>query len=141
MNLTDYGSQLGREFELGCCLFATAALAAPPRLREGWNLISADPDLDYAVTPVGFGLPIQSATYLKDGSIHMFQPEHHATHSQDLPKGYQDAGLWHRFRPEGISPLDGPTSTAVILSGMEAQNSDDETEWRQAKAKLTIHRD
>jgi pseudaminic acid cytidylyltransferase len=135
-----------REFEYGCCLFATAALVTPERLREGWDIISSQPNLNYVLTLIPFGFPIQRAVYMLNGRVHMFHPEHYTTRSQDLPKSYKDAGQWHWFRSGCIGqmlPVLGPTSGAVILSEAEAQDIDDEEDWRLAElkhqAKLVFH--
>ena len=139
--LERYRVELGMQFEFGCCLYATAALVTPERLREGLNVLTANQDLAYVLTLVQFDAPVQRAVYVNEGRIHMFQPEHYNTRSQDLIKGYKDAGQWHWFRSDRIrqqEPVLGPTAGAVILSEMEAQDIDDEDEWRLAELKFRV---
>ncbi len=139
--LATYRRQEGREFALGCLLYATAALTTPGRLREGMARLEADASLSYVLSLVPFGAPVQRAVYLKNGRVHMFHPEHYRSRSQDLEPGYRDAGQWHWFRPERIGNLEpvlGPTAGAVILEEMEAQDIDDEADWRLAELKFRL---
>ena len=125
-----------RAFEYGCCLFATAALVTPERLRQGWDIISSQPDLNYVLALIPFGFPIQRAVYMQDGRVHMFHPEHYRTRCQDLPQSFKDAGQWYWFRSDRIGlmqPVLGPASGA--LSEMEAQDIDNEEDWRLAELK------
>lgn len=136
-----YRIEQQREFELGCLIFATAALTTVERLREGLSRIEADESLTYVLSLIPFGAPVQRAVYLSDGRIHMFHPEHYGTRSQDLPKSYKDAGQWHWFRPDRIhqmQPVLGPTAGAVVLTEIEAQDIDDEEDWRIAEFKFRM---
>lgn len=139
--LNRYRIQLEREFDLGCVLYATAALTTAERLREGLSRILADDSLAYVLALIAFDSPIQRAVYLEDGRVQMFHPEHYNSRSQDLVKGYKDAGQWHWFRPDRIQamkPVLGPTAGAVVLSEMEAQDIDDEEDWLLAELKYQL---
>jgi pseudaminic acid cytidylyltransferase len=139
--LQRYRTEGQREFDLGCLIYATAALTTAERLREGLERILADESLTYVLSLIPFGAPVQRAVYMQDGRVHMFQPEHYNSRSQDLIKGYKDAGQWHWFRTGRIhemKPVLGPTAGAVILTEMEAQDIDDEEEWRLAEFKYRM---
>ena len=134
----------GREFDLFCCIYPTAVLTRPETLREGREKLLADPAAACVVPVVRFGYPIQRALYEQDGRIHMFQPEHCHTRSQDLVKSYHDAGQWYWIR---TSALNDPqfkilwTSSAPLVVGeMDVQDIDNEEDWQMAELKYRLSR-
>ena len=63
-------------------------------------------------------------------------PEYSHTRSQDLPAVYHDAGQWYWLRPELISnSLYSDNSKVIILSEMEVQDIDNESDWKMAEVK------
>jgi N-acylneuraminate cytidylyltransferase len=131
----------GREFELTCGCYATAALTTPEHLREGLDKLRADANLSYVVPVVPFGYPIQRALRILSGHIEMVQPEHYGTRSQELEKAYHDAGQWYWMRSNAMFdaiPVLSPSANAVVLSDMDAQDIDTEEDWRLAELKFQI---
>lgn len=133
----------GRDFEFCCCIYPTAVLTRPENLREARETLRADPDLAYVVPVMPFSYPIQRAVAVESGRMRMFHPEHYSSRSQDLPKAYHDAGQWYWFRTalmrSGL-PILGPRSGAVLISEMDAQDIDNEDDWRIAELKFLKHR-
>jgi pseudaminic acid cytidylyltransferase len=131
----------GRHFETCCCLYATAVLTRSDQLREGKRLLESQPDLMAALPVLPFGYPIQRSVSIEGQRIRMFQPEHYASRSQDLEKAYHDAGQWYWLRPELLSPskpLLGPESAPVVVSEMDAQDIDNESDWQLAEMKFQL---
>ena len=129
---------LGKEIQMGCCIYPVAALATPAAIRSGFERLISEPELSYVFPVVNFGHPIQRAMYLKDGRVGMFQPEAYLARSQDLPAAYHDAGQWYWFRSEPWLkriPVFGPQAAAIVISELEAQDIDNETDWRLAEMK------
>jgi N-acylneuraminate cytidylyltransferase len=138
--LTEYRRR-GREFEFACGCYATSALTTPQHLREGFDKLRADPALSYVVPVVTFGYPIQRALRLEGDRIHMFQPEHYHTRSQELQKAYHDTGQWYWMRSNAMFdkiPVFSPSAAAVIVSDLEAQDIDTEEDWLLAELKYRI---
>jgi len=134
--------RIGREFDLLCCIYPTAVLTRPDSLRSGKARLIADPEAACVLPMVRYGYPIQRALYEKDGRIHMFQPEHCHTRSQDLEKSYHDAGQWYWIRTPAIAAPDfkilWTTSAPVIVDEMEVQDIDNESDWRMAELKYRL---
>ncbi len=129
----------GRTHDCACGIYPTAALVTPERLRLGRDTLLADPSLT-AVLPVQrFSFPIQRAVTLRGGRLAMFQPEHFDTRSQDLEPTYHDAGQWYWLRTEPFlrtRELMGPNCAAIILPETEAQDIDNDTDWKLAEMKF-----
>ena len=66
-------------------------------------------------------------------------PEFSQTRSQDLPPAYHDAGQWYWFRPDLLTDsLYAPSSAAIFISEMEAQDIDNESDWKLAEIKYSL---
>jgi N-acylneuraminate cytidylyltransferase len=139
--LNQYQAEQHRVFDHGCCIFPTSPLLPVERLHEGLERLNADVDLDYVVGVLPFPAPVQRAMFQEGGRLHMFQPEHYATRSQDLTPSFRDAGQGYWFRSKAIfdqRPVLGPGAAPLVLSEMEAQDIDNEDDWRIAEVKYSI---
>ncbi|MEQ1748222.1 MAG: pseudaminic acid cytidylyltransferase [Prosthecobacter sp.] len=134
--------KIGQEFDLLSCIYPTAVLTRPESLRDGKARLIDDPGVLCVLPMVRYSYPIQRAVYEKDGRIHMFQPEHCLTRSQDLVKSYHDAGQWYWIRTPAISAPDfkiiWTSSAPVIVDEMEVQDIDDESDWSMAELKYRL---
>lgn len=141
--LERYRAENQQEFQLGCLLYATAPLVTPELLNQGLVAIEDDQGLDYVLSVVPFGSPVQRAVYIENNRLHMFHPEHYNTLSQDLKLSYKDAGQFFWFRTNQINekvPVLGPSAGGVILSELEAQDIDNEGDWQMAELKYNLRR-
>jgi pseudaminic acid cytidylyltransferase len=134
--------KIGKEFDLLSCIYPTAVLTRPESLRQGKEKLIADPDALCVLPMVRYSYPIQRALFEKEGRIHMFQPEHCHTRSQDLEKSYHDAGQWYWIRTPAIAVPDfkiiWTSSAPIIVDGMEVQDIDDEADWSMAELKYRL---
>lgn len=131
----------GRNFELCCCLYATAVLTQARDLREGRDVLVKNRDLVYVVPVVNFSYPIQRAVVIEDGRLRMLHSEHYSSRSQDLPKTYHDAGQWYWFRTNQIKekvPILGASSGAVPIPELNVHDIDTEEDWRLAELKFRL---
>jgi N-acylneuraminate cytidylyltransferase len=138
--LAAYAKQ-GKSFESVCCIYPTAPLITQKALKEGFEkLISGGFASVYPVAP--FAYPIWRSLKIEEGKTKMNWPEFANARSQDLPKAYHDAGQWYWFVPAKIGEsLYSENSGAVVLSEMEVQDIDSETDWQMAELKYErIHR-
>jgi pseudaminic acid cytidylyltransferase len=141
--LAEYAER-GRPFEAACCIYPTAPLATAERLREGMRLLAADAALESVVPVLRFGYPIQRALKIENGLLSMILPEHINSRSQDLMPAYHDAGQWYWFRTAAFlrsGKLFGAVCAPVVLDEMEAQDIDNEEDWKLAEMKFRLRQE
>jgi N-acylneuraminate cytidylyltransferase len=119
-----------------CCIYATAPLISSKKLLEGLTIFNTS-KLDYVFSATEFLFPIQRAFKLSiSGHVEMFQPEHFNTRSQDLEKGYHDAGQFYWGESLTFlkgSPFFGRNSKPIILSNTQVQDIDTLDDWERAE--------
>ncbi|MGD0283922.1 MAG: pseudaminic acid cytidylyltransferase, partial [Dissulfurispiraceae bacterium] len=137
-------SRCGREFEAACCIYPTAALVTAERLREGMRILAADATLESVMPVLRFGYPIQRALKIENSRLLMISPEYMNSRSQDLMPVYHDAGQWYWFRIAAFlrtEELIGESCAPVILDEMDAQDIDNEDDWRLAEMKYCLRKE
>jgi N-acylneuraminate cytidylyltransferase len=141
--LAEY-SRRGREFEAACCIYPTAALVTAERLREGMRILAADVTLESVMPVLRFGYPIQRALKIENSRLSMISPEYMNSRSQDLMPVYHDAGQWYWFRTAPFlraGKISGEFCAPVILDEMDAQDIDNEDDWRLAEMKYCLRKE
>lgn len=126
----------GKTFDFVCCIYATAPLVSSEKLKEGYALLT-NKKLDTVFPVVAFGSSIWRGLKLKpDGTGEMLWKENANVRSQDLEPVYHDAGQWYwiNHQKELHSILDSNMGN-VILSEMDVQDIDNETDWQMAELK------
>lgn len=130
----------GLDFDVVCCLYSTAPFVTPVRLKEAYSLLNDDVDASFTV--VEYSFPVQRSHRIdKNGYIKMVHPEHYSTRSQDLEKTYHDAGQFYfvkttTFKSERI--LWCKRTKPLVLSELEVQDLDTETDWKLAELKYEL---
>lgn len=139
--ISGYRAQ-GTEFGTLCCIYPTAVLTRAESLREGKEKLLARPAPRCVLPVVPYGHPVQRALYEESGRIHMLQPEHCRTRSQDLVKCYHDAGQWYWMWSDALDDpafqILGPGSAPVICGEMDVQDVDNEIDWELAELKYRL---
>lgn len=123
--------------EYTCCLYATAPFVLPEKLREGFELLAARPDKDFAFTVSDYAAPVQRALRVNaDGGVESLYPEYQQTRSQDLERAYHDAGQFYWGRAaawaEGKA-LHGSHSLPLVLPRYLVQDIDSPEDWHRAE--------
>lgn len=135
-----YESQ-GLSLELLCCIYATAPFISADDLSQGLQLMSTD-DIDYAFSATSFAFPIQRAIGLNEHDrVHMFQPEHANTRSQDLPEAFHDAGQFYWGKVAAFKagkPLFSPSAKAILIPRKRVQDVDTLEDWEFAEALYAV---
>ena len=129
---------VGREFDLGCCLYPTAVFAPPALLQRGRDLLLADAATDSVIPVVRYGYPIQRSLRMEDGRLALRWPEHLHARSQDLEPAYHDAGQFYWFRISSLlreGRLLTDTTRGLELPDSEVQDVDNEVDWQLAEIK------
>lgn len=131
----------GMEFEVLCCLYATAPFVTAEKLREASNILEVG-SFDSAFTCVPFSYPVQRALQINDnGRISMKWPEYKSSRSQDLPTFYHDAGQFYFANVQSFKDTNGlwgDNTAPIILSELEVQDLDTLTDWAIAEMKYKI---
>ena len=124
-----------RTFEEVCCIYPTAPLMKSSHLKAGLDLLENEIASVFPVVPFSFPI-LRSLKVDEDNFVSMNWPEYSQVRSQDLRAAYHDAGQWYWLRPELINDsLYSDNSKVIILSEMEVQDIDNESDWQMAEVK------
>lgn len=140
--ITKYLEQ-GRLFKNICCILPTAPFITPTIINKGYvELIDNNFDCVFPVLP--FSFPIQRSLKFTDNKVEMVWEEYLSTRSQDIEPRYHDSGQFYWINTEVFSKkkkLFTSNSGGIIISELQAQDIDTETDWKLAelKYKLLLH--
>jgi len=124
------------KFDYCCCVLPTAPLIQKENLRRAY-LKMVDRGF-YSVRPVvQFSYPIQRALKISgDETLFWFYPEYSKTRSQDLLPAFHDAGQFYWMHTNiGLSQ---ERRGAIVISETEAQDIDNEEDWKLAEIKYQL---
>lgn len=130
-----------KNFEFTCCLYACAPFVTVGKLADSFKILQKH-DFDSVLPVMPFSFPIQRA--LKkgiDNKIDFFYPEFGLTRSQDLEQSYHDAGQFYWMNTETCLQKKGiltDNTGSIIVSELEGQDIDNETDWELAKLKYEL---
>ncbi|MCX7955045.1 MAG: pseudaminic acid cytidylyltransferase [Bacteroidales bacterium] len=133
-------SNLNMHFDNICCIFATAPLMKANKIIEAYNLLLNN-NYDSVFPVVPFSYPIQRALRIRDGKAQMFYPEYIFTRSQDLEIAYHDAGQFYWMKTNEFlkqKRFFSNNAGVIILSQLEAQDIDNEDDWKIAELKYKM---
>lgn len=132
--------KVGQIFDSVCCIYATAPFVSDMHLKKSFESFEAH-HFDAVFPVMAFGFPVQRALRVNNQTSEFVYPEHINTRSQDLEKSYHDAGQFYWMRYElalkGKSLMTGNTG-AYIISELEGQDIDNETDWKLAELKYEL---
>jgi len=138
--LDEYG-KLGTYFEYACCLYPTSPLLTLETLNKA-NTKLKEEKLDCVFPVVPFSYPVQRSLIInKKELIEMREPQYLASRSQDLEPIYHDAGQFYFFETKPFlqkKKLWTDNTGAVIISELEAQDIDNESDWALAEMKYGL---
>lgn len=126
-------------FEEVCCIYATAPLVQVDHIKKGLALLQ-ESEVASVFPVVPYSFPIQRSFSIDDNQYaKLTWPEHVNTRSQDLPPAYHDAGQWYWIKPSKLTDkIFTDHSKVVILSEMDVQDIDNDTDWKMAEMKWTL---
>ncbi|WP_378186041.1 pseudaminic acid cytidylyltransferase [Aquimarina sp. W85] len=135
----------GKTYEKICCILPTAPFINSNKIKKGFQeLVSKKLDVVFPV--IEFSYPIQRSLEFEEGKIKMVMREHLNSRSQDLPQRFHDTGQYYWIDVEAFlatGTLFTSNSGAIVISPLEAQDIDTETDWKLAELKyqLMLERD
>lgn len=137
----DWYRHNGQEFDVICCIYATAPFVTPEKLIEASNMLK-DGDFDSAFTCTAFSYPFLRGLVIDDkGRIAMKWPEYKNSRSQDLPQFYHDAGQFYFATAEAFRKANGfwgENTAPIVVSELEVQDLDTLTDWALAEMKYKL---
>ncbi len=131
----------GERFGLACCIYPTAPFVTGEKLRCAVNSL-LESDADTLIPVTAFSYPPQRAMLIRDGHLVFEHPEYLDSRSQDLEPHYHDAGQFYVFRTEAFQRnrrLMTGNILPFILSDMEVQDIDTQTDWEIAEIKFRMN--
>jgi pseudaminic acid cytidylyltransferase len=98
-------------------------------------------NFDAVFTAVAYSYPIQRSLKIENDRISMLYPEYLTARSQDLQTIYHDAGQFYMATVEAFKEAKsfwGKNTGGLILSELEVQDLDTETDWKLAEMKYKL---
>lgn len=135
--LREYQRQ-GKEFDVLCCLYATAPFVTVENIRKAYEKLGES--YDSAFTVVRYSYPIQRALRITDGCIGLRESQYADVRSQDLEPMYHDAGQFYFSKVKDIDTFELWTkhTYGLELSELIVQDLDTETDWILAEIKYGL---
>lgn len=131
----------GINYDYVCCLYATAPFSTPEQLIKAKKILE-ESSVDSVFPVMAFGFPIQrSFKIYKSGKLKMNWPENMNIRSQDLESVYHDAGQFYFLNVKEFLKnkiIFSKNAMPIIVSENEAQDIDDEQDWKIAELKYTV---
>ena len=137
--LQNYSSQ-NISFTTICCILPTAPFINEVKITESYKEL-IDNNLDSVFPVLEFSFPIQRSLKIMEGRVKMVWTEYMNSRSQDLEPRYHDSGQFYWLKTSSFLKnrrLFTSKSGAIILSELEAQDIDTETDWKLAEIKYKL---
>jgi len=137
--LTEYQA-LGQHFSVACCLYATAVLVTPARLRQAAMMLDTHPETEGVITVVRTPQPAVRALVVKDGQVAFMLADQITSRSQDYSETYFDAAQMYWLHTAPFLARDEPTMSflkrrPIVLSEFETQDINTQEDWQLAEWK------
>lgn len=132
----------GQHFDIGCCIYPTAPFVTADKLQNAVDML-LNSDADTLIPVVAFSYPPQRAMIVKDGRLVFEYPQYLDSRSQDLEPHYHDVGQFYVFRTESYvrnKKLMVGNILPMVVSEMEVQDIDNQTDWEIAEMKYRLMR-
>lgn len=128
---------LGGEFDYICCIYPTAPFVTSTQLINAYGKLTKE-EFDVVFPVVPFNYPIQRSLKMENSKLQFFFPEFENARSQDLQGAFHDAGQFYFLKLSSLlkqKTLFSKNTGAIILNELEAQDIDNETDWKIAEIK------
>lgn len=132
--------EIGIEFEYACCIYPTAPFVTKELLLQAQTLVEKE-GADSCFPVIQFSFPPQRGMIIEDGIAKYKYPEYQFTRSQDLEGMYHDSGQFYYFdvkKFEATGKMLGDAIKPIVISEMEAQDIDNEDDWKIAELKYKM---
>lgn len=130
----------GVSYEMACCIYPTAPFVTGEKLKNAVEKLQQS-DADTLIPVVAFSYPPQRAMVVKEGRLVFESPQYLDSRSQDLEPHYHDVGQFYVFRTEAFrenKKLMVGNILPLVVSEMEVQDIDNQTDWEIAEMKYRL---
>ena len=140
--LSEYEKR-GERFDMAVCIYPTAPFVTAEKLKSAVEKLSKS-DADTLIPVVAFSYPPQRAMIVEEGRLVFEYPQYLDSRSQDLTPHYHDVGQFYVFRTEAFKKngkLMVGNILPLVVSEMEVQDIDNQTDWEIAEMKYRLMKD
>jgi pseudaminic acid cytidylyltransferase len=128
-------------FDYACCIYPTAPFIKIETLKTAFDLLIQE-KTNTVLSIQKFGFPIQRA-FLKDENqkLNWRESENALKRSQDLEPAFHDCGQYYFFNVEEFlqsQKLISENAIGLEVSELEAQDIDNEVDWKLAELKYQL---
>ena len=130
------------KFEYACCIYPTAPFVTAEKLQKSFQML-VENNAESIVPVCQFGYPIWRSLKIEDEKLSMNFPENMLKRSQDLSPAYHDAGQFYMIDVGKFlvsQKLFSNHTLALVVSELEVQDIDNETDWKLAEMKYEMMR-
>ena len=127
----------GMHFENACCIYPTAPFVTAEKLKRAMELLVSE-QRDSVMPVTSFSFPPLRGMTICDGKLAYRWQEYAMKRSQDLEEIYHDCGQFYTFRVgkfKKTGQLVTENTAGMIISEIEVQDIDNETDWELAEIK------
>lgn len=132
--------KVGIQFENACCIYPTAPFVTAQKLKGAMELLKKE-NCDSVIPVVSFSFPPLRGMTLKEGKLEYMWQEYAMKRTQDLEEIYHDCGQFYAFcvkQFKDIKKLVMDNTVGMVVSELEVQDIDNETDWELAEAKYQL---
>lgn len=129
-----------KKFDTLCCILPTAPFVNVNNIKEAYNKLVYN-NFDSVFPILEFSYPIQRSLKIKEGKVTMVWNEYLNTRSQDLEPRYHDSGQFYWLKSTSFNKekkLFTDNSGSIVISELQAQDIDTETDWKLAEIKYKL---
>ncbi|MCL2151844.1 MAG: pseudaminic acid cytidylyltransferase [Oscillospiraceae bacterium] len=127
-------------FDYLCCIYPTAPFVTSDILFTAYKLLLEE-RADALIPVVPFSYPPMRGLIIENSRLKMKWPENINARSQDLDSMYHDSGQFYFVRVEAFlkeKKLFCNNTVPMLLSELEVQDIDNETDWKLAELKYKM---
>ena len=140
MEVLEKYKERGVRYENACCIYPTAPFVTGNKLRQAMDML-VNEKKDSVIPVVPFSFPPLRGMVINDGKLEYKWQEYAMKRSQDLEEIYHDCGQFYVFRVESFEKekkLVTDNTAGMIISELEVQDIDNETDWELAEMKYRL---
>lgn len=132
----------GSTFSMLCYIYPTAPFVTAEKLRQAYQMLQ-DSGADALLPVVPYSYPPLRGLTIQEDRVQMKWPENTFVRSQDLEPIYHDSGQFCFLRTEVLlreRNILCSNMVPMVLSDLEVQDIDNETDWELAELKYALLR-
>lgn len=131
---------MGRGFEIACCIYPTAPFVTGKKLQKAMEELEKY-HRDCVMPVTAFSFPPLRGMLLEKGKLSYKWDAYAGMRSQDLEQIFHDCGQFYLFRVDSFlrsGKLVMENTGGIPVSELEVQDIDNETDWKLAELKYRL---